>query len=129
MATFHGKDGKVKVGGTAVGEVRSFSVEQSASTADDSVMGDAWDTHLQTRNSWTASVECLWDDGAAGGSILMLIGTTVSLELYPEGDTVGDYELAGSATVESVNTSATHDGVVEASITCKGSGTLTIGTA
>lgn len=129
MATFHGKDGVVKVGANTALEVRSFSCEQSASTADDTVMGDAWDTHLITRNSWTASIECYWDDAATANVGLLLVGTSVSLSLYPEGTTVGDYELAGTATVETVSTSLSHDGVVEVSFTCKGNGALVIGTA
>jgi len=129
MATFHGKDGVVKIGGTALGEVRSFSCEQSASTADDTVMGDSWDTHQITRNSWTASIECYWNDtvGAGGNATALLVGTNVTVSLYPEGASGTDYELEGSATVETVSTSQSHDGIVEVSFTCKGNGALVIG--
>ena len=130
MATFHGKNGVVEADGTAVAEIRSFSVEQAASTVDDTVMGDDWDTHLVTRNSWSGTIECLWDDTAVTGNVTNIsVGDTVALAMYPEGDDTGGYELTGSATIETLSTSQSHDGAIEVSFAYKGNGALTIGTA
>jgi predicted secreted protein len=121
--------GVVKVGSGTVAEVKSFSVDQNAATVEDTAMGDTWTTHLVTQKSWSASIACMWDDTDSDGQVALAVGTSVSLELYPEGTTTGDYKLSGTALITSVSTKQTHDGLVEADFTCQGSGALAIGTA
>ena len=129
MATFSGSDGVVKVGGTAVGEVRSFTVNQNAETIDDTVMGDSWRTHKTGLKAWDASVEVLFDDTDAQQTALA-VGSSVTIALYPEGDTTGDYELEGTATVTGVSNTQSYDNtLVTRTFTLQGSGALTIGTA
>ena len=45
MATFKGSDGVVKIIGNAIAEIRSFSVEQTADTIEDTKMGDTARTY------------------------------------------------------------------------------------
>ena len=45
MATFKGSDGVVKAGGNAIAEIRTFSVEQTADTIEDTKMGDTARTY------------------------------------------------------------------------------------
>jgi len=40
MATFLGKNGVIKVGTNTIAELRSFSITQTAATAEDTTMGD-----------------------------------------------------------------------------------------
>lgn len=128
MATFKGKDGVVKVGANAVAEVRGWSVSQSIGTVDDSVMGDDDETHLVTIKNWTGSADVLFDDTDTNGQVALAVGSSVTVSFQMEGDTSGDHKLSGTATVESREISAQHDGLVEASITLKGNGALTEGT-
>jgi hypothetical protein len=128
MATFLGKEGVVKVGSATVAEIKSFSVTQSAATAEDTVMGDSWTTHKVTQKSWAGQVACFWDDTDTTGQVALAVGVEVTLKLYPEGTTTGDYELSGTAIINSVETQLAHDGIVEATFGFQGSGQLTIGT-
>ena len=41
MATFSGSGGVVKAGGNAIGEIRSFTVDQTGDTVEDTAMGDS----------------------------------------------------------------------------------------
>lgn len=124
MATFHGKEGTVEFDSKVVGEVRSFSVEQTASTADDTVMGDDWETHLITRKAWSGSVECYLDSTATTGNAnVVTVGSSAVLELFTQGS--GSYNLSGTATVTSVSISESHDAVIEISFSFTGNGALT----
>lgn len=129
MATHHGLEGVVKVSSATVAEVRSFEIEVQQDTADDSVMGDTWHTHLTGLKSWSANVECLWDETDTSGQVALTIGTSASLTLGPEGATSPDVVYTGTATVKSIGVAVSHDGVVTRRIAFEGNGALTIGTA
>ena len=45
MATHTGSEGTVKVGANAIAEIRSFSIEETADTVEDTSMGDTYRTH------------------------------------------------------------------------------------
>ena len=67
MATNTGSSGVVKlqVAGTSVavvGEVRSYTIESSADTIEDSAMGDVARTYKSGLETSTISLECYWDD-------------------------------------------------------------------
>ena len=92
-------------------------------------MGDSWRTHLTGLKTWDGTVECMWDDTDTNGQEALTVGSSVSLTLCPEGDTTGDYTLAGTATVTGVTNTQSYDNtVVTRSFTFQGSGALTIGT-
>lgn len=133
MATYTGNNGEVKVtpsGGseTLVGEVRDFSVEQTAEVVADTVIGDSWVTNKTTLRSWTASINCYFEwttaSGGDDGQVGLVVGDNVNLALYPNGDTTAYQELTGSAIVTSVSQSQSFDGLVELSFSCTGNGTL-----
>lgn len=128
MATYLGKDGVVKVGTNTIAEVRSFSVNQTAATAESTVMGDEWTNHKITQKSWAGQISCFWDDTDTQGQGTLLVGAEVTLKLYPEGATTGDAELSGTVLINSIETQLAHDGLVEATFGFQGSGQLTIGT-
>lgn len=129
MATHTGSEGTVKVGANAIAEIRSYSVEQTADTVEDTTMGDSWRTHKTTLRSWTASVDCFWDETDTTGQGAMTVGSEVTLNLYPEGSTTGDSYLTGTGIVTGKTINASFDGMVESSISVQGTGTLTTGTA
>lgn len=128
MATHIGRDGIVKVGSNAVAELRSFSIEETGDTVEDTVMTDTARSFISTLTSFTGSADVYWDETDSSGQGALTVGSSVTINFYPEGDTVGDTYYSGTAIVTGVSRSASFDGMVEASITLQGSGALTAST-
>ena len=128
MATHAGSEGTVKVGSNAIAEIRSFSLEETADTLEDTTMGDTARTYKSSLTTFTGSVDVFWDETDTVGQGALTIGASVTLNVYPEGDTAGDTYYTGSAIVTGVTRSSSFDGLVEASITVQGSGALTAST-
>jgi predicted secreted protein len=125
MATHAGSEGTVKVGANAIAEIRSFSIEESADTLEDTTMGDTARTYKPSLTTYTGSIDVLWDETDTTGQGALTIGAEVTLNLYPEGDTSGDTYLTGSAIVTGRTVNSSFDGLVEMSISVQGSGALT----
>ena len=127
MSTFKGNDGVVKLGTTGgtnvVGEVKSYSLEHTSDTVEDTAMGDGSRTHVATLKSFSGSLDVFWDDGDTNGQGAFVVGNTIELNLYPAG--ASDTYYSGSAIVTGVSRSASFDGLVEASISVQGNGALT----
>ena len=129
MATHTGSEGTVKVGANAIAEIRSYSIEQTADTTEDTTMGDAWRTHKTTLKAWSGTVDVFWDETDTQGQVALVVGAEVTANFYPEGSTTGDSYMTGTAIVTGKTVSASFDGMVESTITLQGTGTLTTGTA
>jgi predicted secreted protein len=127
MATYHGKDGVVKIGANAITEVKSFSVKTSAKVADDTVMGDDWETHIanKTVKSFSGSLACNHNPLDATGQKLLVAGASVTLKLYPIGNADGLQELEGTATITEVSVDPSKDATVPVSFSFQGNGALT----
>ena len=125
MATHKGSEGTVKVGSNAVAEIRSYSLEESSDTLEDTSMGDSARTYKPSLTSFSGSLDVFWDETDTSGQGALTIGSEVTLNVYPEGDTAGDTYYTGSAIVTGVSRSASFDGLVEASISVQGNGALT----
>lgn len=128
MATFSGSDGVVKIGSSSLAEVRSWSVDTTADTNEDTVMGDTWRTHKSSLKSWSGSADVLFDDTDTTGQTACVIGAEISVSFQMEGDTSGDHKLSGTAIITAKSVSTSYDGLVESSITFTGTGALTEGT-
>lgn len=129
MATHTGSEGTVKVGANAIAEIRSYSIEQTADTVEDTTMGDSYRTHKTTLKAWSGTVDVFWDETDTNGQVALAVGSEVTANFYPEGATTGDAYLYGTAIVTGKTVSASFDGMVESTITLQGTGTLTTGTA
>lgn len=129
MANHTGSEGTVKVGAVAVAEIRSFSVDTTADTIEDTTMGDSWRTYQSVLKTWSGSIDCYWDETDATGQGALTPGTVVTLNLYPEGSTTGDKYYTGSAIVTGFTVTQSFDGMVEASFKFQGTGILTLSTA
>ena len=125
MATHTGSEGTVKVGSDTIAEIRSFSIEESADTLEDTTMGDTARTYKSSLTTFTGSVDVFWDETDTAGQGGLTIGASVTLNLYPEGDTSGDTYYSGTAIVTGRTINSSFDGLVEMSITVQGSGALT----
>lgn len=125
MATHAGSEGTVKVGSNAVAEIRSYSIEESADTLEDTSMGDTARTYKPSLTTFSGSLDVLWDETDTNGQGALTIGAEVTLNLYPEGDAAGDTYYTGSAIVTGRTVTGSFDGLVEMSITVQGNGALT----
>ena len=125
MATHKGSEGTVKVGSNVVAEIKSYSIEESADTLEDTSMGDSARTYKSSLTSFSGSLDVFWDETDTSGQGALSVGSEVTLSFYPEGDTTGDTYYSGSAIVTGVSRSASFDGLIEASISVQGNGALT----
>lgn len=140
MATFSGAAGIIKVGSTpdTVGQVRSFTVEQTQDTIETtSMVADGDSTTKVSRSyvpglsTYTISGDVYFADlaGTEGqADIEAAVSSTglLQFKVYPSGDTastdVGSFQ--GNAVVTSFSVTSSVDGIVEASFAAQGSGTL-----
>lgn len=125
MATHHGKNGVVKVGSNAVAEVDSWELTISVSKASDTAMGDDWETHLTGTKAWKGSLSCHWDETDTNGQEALVVGASVTLNLYPEGTASGATYFTGVATIDDVNVSVSKGGIVSRRFTFEGNGAVT----
>lgn len=126
MATHTGSEGTVRVGASNdILEIRSYSVEETADTVEDTSMGDSYRTHKTTLKSWTGTVDVFWDETDSTGQGALTVGSEVTVRFMPEGTGGGDAYLSGSAIVTGKTISASFDGMVESTITLQGTGALT----
>ena len=128
MATHTGSEGTVRVGLNAIAEIRSYSVEETADTVEDSSMGDAYRSFKTTLKSWSGSVDVFWDETDTNGQVAMTVGTEVTINFFPEGATAGASEkyYSGTAIVTGRTVTGSFDGMVESTITLQGTGALSL---
>ena len=128
MATKLGREGLIKISSTTIGELRNYALTHSSDVVEDSVLGDTYRTRLASMKSFSVSGDLYWDETDAG-QLLITIGSSVTLNLYPEGATTGDVYYSGAAIVTQFNVSAAFDGIIEGSIAFEGNGALSTLTA
>jgi hypothetical protein len=130
MATHTGSEGTVKVGANAIAEIRSYSLEETADTAEDTSMGDSYRTFKTTLKAWTGSVDVFWDETDTNGQVALSVGSTVTANFFPEGASAGTSEkyYSGEAIVTGKTVTGSFDGMVESTITLQGTGALTLST-
>lgn len=129
MATHTGSEGTVRVGANAIAEIRSFSLEETADTVEDTAMGDTFRTHKTTLKSFSGSIDVFWDETDTTGQLGLAVGAEVTINFYPEGATTGDRYYSGSAIVTSKSVTGSFDGMVESTISVMGTGALSFLTA
>ena len=128
MATHTGSEGTVKVGTDTVGELRSFSLETTGDTIETSNMGTTARTYKAGLTAWSGTASLFWDETDAG-QLALVLGTSVTIKVYPEGASTGDKYYSGSAIITAKSVSASFDGLVESSISFQGTGALSFATA
>lgn len=129
MANHTGVDGVLKVGTNTVAEVRNWSINETADTLEDTTMNDTSRTYQAGLKSWSGSLTAFWDETDTNGQEALTVGSSATLNLYPEGATTGDIYYSGTAIVNSIGISVPTNGFVERTIGFQGSGALTKGTA
>jgi predicted secreted protein len=123
MANHLGREGTVKISSTTIGELRNYSLAHSSDVVEDSVIGDTYRTRKATLKTWSVNGDLYWDEVDAG-QIALTIGSTVTVNLYPEGIASTSTYYTGSGIVTKFDISAAFDGMVEGSISIEGNGAL-----
>ena len=72
-----------KVGANPVAELRSFSIEETADTVEDTVMTDTARSFITTLTSFTGSADVYWDETDSSGQGALTIGASVTIGFYP----------------------------------------------
>ena len=62
MAVHHGKEGEVVVGGSAVGELVSFTLETTGDVVESTKMSDAAKSFVAGRTSFSGTLEMHFDE-------------------------------------------------------------------
>ena len=128
MATHKGSEGTVKIGANAIAEIRTWTINETADTLEDTTMGDSARSYKPSLTSWDGSMDVYWDETDTNGQGAATIGAEITLNVYPEGAVTGDSYYTGSAIVTGVSRTASFDGMVEASLTFQGTGALSAST-
>jgi len=128
MANHKGSEGTVHVGSNAILEIRSYSLEESCDTIEDSTMGDSARTYLASLTTFSGSVDVFWDETDTNGQVALAVGSSVTIKFYPEGSASGDTYYSGTAIVTGKTISASFDSMIEASISVQGTSAITTAT-
>lgn len=127
MAVVHGKEGLVKAGGTAIGDLTGFTLETTGDVVESTALSDSDKSFTAGRTSFSGSLDMNFNRENAPQATL-LAGSSIAFILYPEGATSGDRTYTGSGIVTGMSTSNSMDGMVTRSVTFQGNGTLTVST-
>jgi hypothetical protein len=127
MATHHGKEGVVTVGGVAVGELTSFTLETTGDVVEDTALTDGTKSFVTGRTSFSGTLEMHFDESDSPQETL-LAGASISFVLLPEGNTAGDASYTGTGIVTGMSINNSMDAIVSRSVTFQGTGALTVGT-
>ena len=127
MSVHHGKEGQVAIGGTALGELTSFTLETTGDVVESTKMEDAAKSFIAGRTSFSGTLEMHFDETDSGQTQLVS-GASLTFKLLPEGSSSGDRKFEGAGIVTGMSVNQPLDGVVARSVTFQGTGALTIGT-
>ena len=127
MATHHGKEGVVTVGGTAVGELTSFTLETTGDVVEDTALSDGTKSFVTGRTSFSGTLEMHFDESSTEQETL-IAGASISFVLLPEGNTAGDASYTGTGIVTGMSINNAMDAIVSRTVTFQGTGALTVGT-
>ena len=129
MASHTGVDGVLKYDSNPVAELTSWTLDHNQEPVESTALGSSARSFKPGITNWTGSAECFWDETDTNGQVALAIGSSVTMNFYPEGATAGDRYATGTATVVGATVTAETDGIVETSFSFTGNGDLTWGAA
>lgn len=128
MATVSGNNGDVYISSNQVAEVKSFDITETDNIIESTSMGDASKTFEAGLKEASGTITCHFDKSDSQGQEAMTVGASVSLKLYPEGNTTGNREISLTAQITSVGVSEAINEIVERSFGFTADGDVTHGT-
>ena len=114
---------------TALGEVRSFSIETALGTIDVSTLATDWKKYLVGQAGWSGSLECFYDPTDPAQADLVAkarAGTICTIAVQPLGVGVGKTQLSGSCYCTSMSIAGATEDAVGLSISFQGTGELAL---
>ena len=93
MTTYQGHEGAITVDGNEIAQIRNWSFSETTERVD---VTDAADSHMQRKagvKSASGEVECLYDPDDTNGQAVLANGATVTLVLYPIGNSEGNKRI------------------------------------
>ena len=127
MATHHGKEGVLTIGGTTLGNATGFTVDTTHDVVEDTALGDSMKSFLVGRGTFTFSIDMNFDE-TDSGQTTMVQGAELTFAFLPEGNESGDRKFSGTGIVTGMSVSVPLDGVITRTFSIQCSGGLTIGT-
>ena len=127
MATHHGKEGVVTVGGTGVGELTGFTLETTGDVVEDTALTDATKSFVAGRTSFSGTLAMHFDETDTPQTNLTA-GSSLAFILLPEGNSSGDRSFTGTGIVTGMSVNNSMDAIISRTVTFQGTGALTIGT-
>jgi hypothetical protein len=127
MATHHGKEGVVTVGGTGVGELTGFTLETTGDVVEDTALTDATKSFVAGRTSFSGTLEMHFDETDSPQTNLVA-GAELAFILLPEGNSSGDRSFTGTGIVTGMSVNNSMDAIISRTVTFQGTGALSIGT-
>ena len=124
MATHTGSSGLIKIGTNTIAEVRSFTIDTTAEILEDTTLTDTSKSFKVGKKGATVSVECFWDETDTNGQIALAEGSSVAMDLFPEGADSSDYYFSGTWLVTATSVSVPTDGIIEATFSATLNGAL-----
>ena len=125
MATHVGTSGVVKVGANTVAEVTGFTLNETNDTVEDTSLTDSKKSYIALRGDATATIECHWDETDTSGQEALDVGTSATIELYPEGTDAGDAYYTGTGIVTGADVAVSMDGIISRTLNIQFSGGVT----
>lgn len=123
MAILKGKDGTVSIGGTAQGQVSSWSVSVEADTLETTAMGTGgWKTFVGSLQSWSGTIEMFATTTTAMAGFIT--GADVAVILVDTPSTGNTW--TGTAVITSVSIDVASADLVTLSLDLTGDGELVL---
>jgi len=146
MSVYTGQFGVLKVADASatlqsVAELRSFSIETTTETIENTTMGDNSRNYFAGLKSFSGTADIFYDDSqletSGANDIPAFLGGVnqsgasprvdhVAFEAYPNGATSGNPKINGSIIITGYSITSSLDGMVEASISFTGTGDITL---
>ena len=127
MATHHGKEGVITIGGPTLGNATGFTVDTTHDVVEDTALGSSMKSFLVGRGTYTFSIDMNFDETDSGQTALVQ-GAELTFAFLPEGNESGDRKFSGTGIVTGMSVGVTLDGVTTRTVSGQGTGGLTIGT-
>jgi len=130
MANYQGQNGTVKIKSgsdtlTALADVRSWSVTVNREVVENTAMGDDFRKYLKGLQSFTGSMEVVYNDSEAAIVDTALNPDTdsaVVVEFYADATNTTTSKFEGTVIVTSFSVSNTYDGLMTATVEFQGTG-------
>lgn len=129
-----GHDGVLNIGGVAVAQLTSYTIDTTQDTADASHMDSNNRIFVPTLSSFSGSADFVFESDQQGTSqheavaeldLLNATPGSVAIQIFPEGTGSGNSGFTGNVIITGYSATGSTDTTVTGSLTFQGTGALT----